>query len=55
VPAVAWHAPGFGNASKPRDFPHAVDGHAAFISKTMDTRGIDRAHPVVHDFGGGAG
>lgn len=50
--AVAWDAPGFGNAGKPRDFPHTVDGHGAFISKTMDTLGIDRAHLVVHDFGG---
>ena len=31
--AVAWDAPGFGNAGKPRDFPHTVDGHAAFIGK----------------------
>ena len=35
--AVAWDAPGFGNAGKPPDFPHTVDGHAAFIGKTLDT------------------
>lgn len=50
--AVAWDAPGFGKADKPRDFPQTVDGHADFINKTLDTLGIDRAHLVVHDFGG---
>ncbi len=50
--AVAWDAPGFGKADKPRDFTQTVDGHADFINKTLDTLGIDRAHLVVHDFGG---
>ncbi|WP_328499715.1 alpha/beta hydrolase [Streptomyces sp. NBC_00457] len=50
--AVAWDAPGFGRAAKPSDFPHAVEGHAAFIGTALDTLGIDHAHLVVHDFGG---
>jgi pimeloyl-ACP methyl ester carboxylesterase len=50
--AVAWDAPGFGKADKPREFPQTVDGHAEFINKALDALGIDRAHLVVHDFGG---
>lgn len=50
--AVAWDAPGFGRADKPGDFPQTIDGHAAFIGKALDTLGIDRAHLVMHDFGG---
>jgi pimeloyl-ACP methyl ester carboxylesterase len=50
--AVAWDAPGFGRADKPAGFPHTVDAHAAFIGRAIDLLEIDRAHLVVHDFGG---
>jgi pimeloyl-ACP methyl ester carboxylesterase len=50
--AVAWDAPGFGQADKPSDFPQDVDNHAAFIGAALDRLGIDRVHLVLHDFGG---
>jgi pimeloyl-ACP methyl ester carboxylesterase len=50
--AVAWDAPGFGRAHGPHGFPQTVDGHAAFIDRALDALGIERAHLVLHDFGG---
>jgi pimeloyl-ACP methyl ester carboxylesterase len=50
--AVAWDAPGFGQADKPDDFPQTVQGHAAFIGAALNALGIERAHLVLHDFGG---
>jgi pimeloyl-ACP methyl ester carboxylesterase/2-polyprenyl-6-methoxyphenol hydroxylase-like FAD-dependent oxidoreductase len=50
--AVAWDAPGFGRADTPAGFPQTVEGHAAFIARALDELGIDRAHLVLHDFGG---
>jgi pimeloyl-ACP methyl ester carboxylesterase len=50
--AVAWDHPGFGRASKPDDFPHTVEGYAARIERVRSALGIDRAHLVLHDFGG---
>jgi len=49
--AVAWDAPGFGHADK-HGFPQTVPAHAAFISCALDALGIERAHLVLHDFGG---
>lgn len=53
--AIAWDAPGFGQADKPRDFRHTVDGHAAYVAAAMDALGVERAHLVMHDFGGAWG
>lgn len=53
--AIAWDAPGFGQADKPRDFPHTVDGHAAYVAGALDALGVERAHLVMHDFGGAWG
>jgi pimeloyl-ACP methyl ester carboxylesterase/2-polyprenyl-6-methoxyphenol hydroxylase-like FAD-dependent oxidoreductase len=50
--AVAWDAPGFGGAVAPADFPQTVPGHAAFVGRALHELGIERAHLVVHDFGG---
>jgi pimeloyl-ACP methyl ester carboxylesterase len=50
--AVAWDAPGFGRAGKPDDFPHTLASHGAFIGAAMNALGIERAHLVLHDFGG---
>jgi pimeloyl-ACP methyl ester carboxylesterase len=50
--AVAWDAPGFGGARAPAGFRQTVDAHAAFIGRALDALAIDRAHLVVHDFGG---
>jgi pimeloyl-ACP methyl ester carboxylesterase len=50
--AVAWDAPGFGQADKPPDFPQTVDGHAGHLGAVLDRLGVTRAHLVLHDFGG---
>jgi pimeloyl-ACP methyl ester carboxylesterase len=50
--AVAFDAPGFGRADKPRDFPYGVAGYASFIDDLLGRLGVRRAHLVVHDFGG---
>ena len=49
--AVAWDAPGFGEAVAP-GFPQTVDAHAAFVGGALEALGIHRAHLVAHDFGG---
>jgi pimeloyl-ACP methyl ester carboxylesterase len=50
--AVAWDHPGFGHASKPDDFRYTVEGYAVHIERARSALGIDRAHLVLHDFGG---
>jgi pimeloyl-ACP methyl ester carboxylesterase len=50
--AVAPDMPGFGRADKPRDFPYSVEGYADFLDGVLAELGIDRAHLVLHDFGG---
>jgi pimeloyl-ACP methyl ester carboxylesterase/2-polyprenyl-6-methoxyphenol hydroxylase-like FAD-dependent oxidoreductase len=50
--AVAWDAPGFGRAGEPERFEQSADGHGRFIGRALDALGIERAHLVLHDFGG---
>jgi pimeloyl-ACP methyl ester carboxylesterase len=49
--AVAFDAPGFGQADKPRSFEATVPGYAAYIQGALSELGIERAHLVLHDFG----
>jgi pimeloyl-ACP methyl ester carboxylesterase len=50
--AIAWDAPGFGQADKPRDFAQTVAGHGDFIGATLAALDVHRVHLCVHDFGG---
>jgi len=50
--AVAFDMPGFGRADKPAAFDYSVPGYARFISGAFAELGIERAHLVLHDFGG---
>lgn len=50
--AVAPHMPGYGSADKPKDFPYTVDGYAHHLAGVLSQLGIERAHLVLHDFGG---
>lgn len=50
--AIAPDMPGFGRADKPRDFDYTVTGYAAYLGGVLDELGVERAHLVVHDFGG---
>jgi pimeloyl-ACP methyl ester carboxylesterase len=50
--AVAWDMPGFGQAEKPGSFDYTVGGYARFLRSMLDELAIERAHLVLHDFGG---
>jgi pimeloyl-ACP methyl ester carboxylesterase len=50
--AVAMDMPGFGKADKPRGFDYQVSSYADFLQGALSELGIERAHLVVHDFGG---
>jgi menaquinone-9 beta-reductase len=50
--AVALDMPGFGRAERPRDFSYTVEGYARFLGSALDRLGVERAHLVLHDFGG---
>jgi pimeloyl-ACP methyl ester carboxylesterase len=50
--AVALDMPGFGKASKPADFDYTVEGYARFLESALARLGVERAHLVLHDFGG---
>jgi pimeloyl-ACP methyl ester carboxylesterase len=50
--AVALDMPGFGQADKPRRLPYEVLSYARFLQGAMAQLGIERAHLVLHDFGG---
>jgi pimeloyl-ACP methyl ester carboxylesterase len=49
---VAPDMPGFGQADKPPSFPHTVEGYGRHLGALLDALGIERAHLVLHDFGG---
>lgn len=44
--------PGFGRAEKPKSFDYGVTGYTAHLDLTLTELGIERAHLVLHDFGG---
>jgi pimeloyl-ACP methyl ester carboxylesterase len=50
--AVAMDMPGFGTADKPADFDYSVPGYARFLGTLLAERKVQRAHLVMHDFGG---
>jgi len=49
---IALDMPGFGRAQKPDDFDYTVDGYARFLEEALARLGVERAHLVLHDFGG---
>jgi pimeloyl-ACP methyl ester carboxylesterase len=50
--AVAPAMPGYGDADKPRDFSYTVAGYADHLAGVLRELGVQRAHLVLHDFGG---
>jgi pimeloyl-ACP methyl ester carboxylesterase len=50
--AVAMDMPGFGAADKPPNFDYSVPGYARFLGRLLAERRIQRAHLVMHNFGG---
>jgi pimeloyl-ACP methyl ester carboxylesterase len=53
--ALAFDMPGFGQADKPRDFDYRIEGYAAYIDGALRQLGVERAHLILHDFGGAFG
>jgi menaquinone-9 beta-reductase len=50
--AIAFDMPGFGRAERPESFNYTVEGYARFLGSMLDQLGVERAHLVLHDFGG---
>ncbi|MGN6373849.1 MAG: alpha/beta fold hydrolase [Solirubrobacteraceae bacterium] len=50
--AVAPDMPDFGETPAPDGFEHTVAGYATFLDHALQTLGVQRAHLVLHDFGG---
>jgi pimeloyl-ACP methyl ester carboxylesterase len=50
--AIAIDFPGYGEADRPKDFPYTVEGYAAHLDGALQRLGVERAHLVLHDFGG---
>jgi pimeloyl-ACP methyl ester carboxylesterase len=50
--AIAPDMPGYGKAARPADFDFTVQGYARHLAGLLEQLGVDRAHLVLHDFGG---
>jgi pimeloyl-ACP methyl ester carboxylesterase len=50
--AVAMDMPGFGKAPAPAGFGFDVSSYADFLAAALEQLQIERAHLVLHDFGG---
>jgi menaquinone-9 beta-reductase len=50
--ALALDMPGFGRADKPGEFTYTVEGYGGFLKSALEELGVERAHLVLHDFGG---
>ncbi|MGR8947290.1 MAG: alpha/beta fold hydrolase [Gammaproteobacteria bacterium] len=49
---VAPDMPGFGQSQKPQGFDYTVDGYARHLDAVLGELSVDKAHLVLHDFGG---
>jgi pimeloyl-ACP methyl ester carboxylesterase len=52
---IAMDLPGYGRAEHPSQFDFSVDGYAHYLADLLDQLDVQRAHLVLHDFGGGFG
>lgn len=50
--ALSLDMPDFGETLAPEGFEHTVAGYAAFLEHALQKLGVERAHLVLHDFGG---
>lgn len=53
--AVAFDLPGLGGAEKPASWDYGIGAYGSVVAGAMHAYGIERAHLVMHDLGGGAG
>ena len=49
---LAPDMPGYGKSDRPAGFDYTVQGYADFLGRILDETGVERAHLVLHDFGG---
>jgi pimeloyl-ACP methyl ester carboxylesterase len=50
--AIALDMPGFGEADRPKDFDYTIEGYSHHLGAALEQLGVQRAHLVLHDFGG---
>lgn len=50
--AIALDMPDFGETRAPDGFEHTVAGYATFLEHALQKLQVERAHLVLHDFGG---
>jgi pimeloyl-ACP methyl ester carboxylesterase len=53
--AVALDLPDFGETEAPAGFEHRVEGYAGYLDEALRALEVERAHLVLHDFGGPIG
>jgi pimeloyl-ACP methyl ester carboxylesterase len=53
--ALAFDLPDFGETIAPAGFEHTAFGYAGFVDAALAALGVERAHLVLHDFGGPIG
>jgi len=53
--ALAVDLPDFGDTIAPEGFEHTTIGYATFLGEALKELGVERAHLVLHDFGGPIG
>lgn len=53
--AVAFDLPDFGETVAPDGFEHDIPGYAGFVDQALTELEVERAHLVLHDFGGPIG
>lgn len=49
---VAVDMPGYGRSEHPRRFDYTIDGYGRYLGALLDHLNVERAHLVLHDFGG---
>jgi pimeloyl-ACP methyl ester carboxylesterase len=52
---VAMDMPGYGRAEHPRDFDYTISGYGRYLGHLLDHLNVERAHLVLHNFGGAWG
>ena len=53
--AIAMDMPGYGRAEHPKNFDYTIWGYGRYLGALLDQLNVERAHLVLHDFGGGWG
>ena len=49
---VAMDMPGYGRSERPRNFDYTIEGYGRYLGSLLDDMDVERAHLVLHDFGG---